>query len=257
MKAGIITIGNEVLKGKTVNTNAAEIGKILHFAGYDVFRGYIVPDIEEEIRWAFRSMIEMCDLVISSGGLGPTFDDITVASFAKEFSLPLVRDNKTFNKIKKSIESRGLEMSKEREKMALIPEGANVIENNVGTAPGIDIKVGKARVIILPGVPSEMRSMLDAVSGSIKVNDIFFSEESMLVEGIYEATIAPYVKELMEKYGGKVYIKTHPSINDKGQSSLEIEVSSRGKTIDDSKMILMDTLRDIASMVDNIKKHGN
>ncbi|MEM0156379.1 MAG: molybdopterin-binding protein, partial [Thermoplasmataceae archaeon] len=80
--ASIITIGNEILKGRTVNTNFALIGRILTFSGYRVRRGYICEDSPEEISEVFRDAVSKSDLVVSSGGLGPTFDDMTVDSVA-------------------------------------------------------------------------------------------------------------------------------------------------------------------------------
>ena len=87
MKAVIITVGNEILKGRTVNTNTAYIGSFLTHMGYDVVRNLVVKDDPEEIGWAFETALSVSELVVSSGGLGPTFDDLTVSSFAKHFNI--------------------------------------------------------------------------------------------------------------------------------------------------------------------------
>ncbi len=245
MKACIITIGNEILKGKTVNTNAAEIGRMLYFSGYDVFRGLTVPDAKEEIGNAFRSLIGECDVIVSSGGLGPTFDDITVSSFAQEFKMPIQRDEEIYAIIKARTEEKGLEMTKEREKMAMIPSGSSAIRNTVGTAPGIDCKIGSARIFILPGVPAEMRSMLQYVERAIKLKDSFYFEDSLQIKGIFEATLAPFVSELMRKYKGNVYIKTHPTIGEKGESELEVEVSAKSDKLEKSESLVKEVLKEI------------
>ncbi|EQB66215.1 MAG: hypothetical protein AMDU3_IPLC00001G0381 [Thermoplasmatales archaeon I-plasma] len=128
MKACVLTIGNEILKGKTVNTNAAEIGRMLYFAGYEVYRGLVVPDVKEEIGQAFRSLVGICDVIVSTGGLGPTFDDMTISSFADEFNIPLELNEDVYKEIRARTERSGMEMTKEREKMALVPKGFNNTE---------------------------------------------------------------------------------------------------------------------------------
>lgn len=222
-----MTIGNEILKGKTVNTNAAEIGRILYFSGYEVYTGVVVPDVREEIGRAFRSLLNICDVIVSSGGLGPTFDDITVDSFSQEFGIPLVRDEEVYGEIKKRAERRGSQMTKEREKMSLVPKGAKIIKNEVGSAPGMEYEIGATRIFILPGVPREMKPMMEQIGRKIKREDNFYSERSIEFKGIYEATIAPHVNKIMKEYNGAVYIKSHPSMSEGGESVIEVEVSAR------------------------------
>jgi nicotinamide-nucleotide amidase len=248
MKACVLTIGNEILKGKTVNTNAAEIGRMLYFAGYEVYRGLVVPDVKEEIGQAFRSLIGICDVIVSTGGLGPTFDDMTISSFADEFNIPLELNEDVYNEIKTKTEKRGMEMTKEREKMALVPKGSIILKNEVGTAPGIEYKIGSTRIFLTPGVPSEMRSMLGLIEREIKLKDSFYFEDSLVIVGIYEASLAPYITRLMSEYGGKVYIKSHPTIKDGNESSLEIEVSAKADTLENSKRIVEEVLKKIKSI---------
>ena len=255
MKACILTIGNEILKGKTVNTNAAEIGRMLYFSGYEVYRGLVVPDVKKEIGQAFRSLIGICDVIVSTGGLGPTFDDMTMSSFADEFKIPLELNEDVYKEIKTRTESRGMEMTKEREKMALVPRGSIILKNEVGTAPGIEYKMGSTRIFLTPGVPSEMRSMLSLIQKEIKLKDSFYFEDSIVILGIYEASLAPYVTKLMEQYGGKVYIKSHPSIKNGKESSLEVEVSAKSDTLENSRRIVGEVLDKIRSIEREIKSH--
>ncbi|MGC8655724.1 MAG: molybdopterin-binding protein [Thermoplasmata archaeon] len=254
MRAGIITIGNEILKGKTVNTNAAEIGRILYFSGYEIYRGLVVPDIESEIRWAFRSLVGLCNVIVSSGGLGPTFDDITVESFAHEFNIPLELNRETYDNIMKRTLERGLEMTREREKMALVPSGSKIIKNPVGSAPGIEFVIDNSKIFILPGVPKEMKSMMEFIGQEIKLNDSFYFEDSIIVKGIYEASLAPSIKKIMDKYGGSVYIKSHPSLYNNNESVIEIEVSAKGVNLDEAKMIVKSAINDIVEEIHNLKE---
>lgn len=244
MKGGVITIGNEILKGRTVNTNAAEIGRVMYFSGYEVFRGIVVPDDPQEIAYAFRECLNVCDVIISSGGLGPTFDDMTIPAFAKAFNLDLKLDDFYYNRIKESFSRLGLPMTEERKKMAMIPENSTPIENNVGSAPGIECTIQGKRVFILPGVPAEMRSMLKVIGKKIKLSDSFYSEKSIVVKGIYESTISPLVKRIMREHGNDVYIKTHPGMEN-GVSVIEIEVSAKSKREDEAEKNAENVLKEI------------
>ena len=255
MKACVLTIGNEILKGKTVNTNAAEIGRMLYFAGYEVYRGLVVPDVKEEIGQAFRSLIGICDVIVSTGGLGPTFDDMTISSFADEFNIPLELNEDVYKEIRARTERSGMEMTKEREKMALVPKGSIILKNDVGTAPGIEYKMGTTRIFLTPGVPSEMRSMLSLIEREIKLKDSFYFEDSVVIVGVYEASLAPYITKLMNEYGGTVYIKSHPSIKDGRESSLEVEVSAKSDTLDNSRRVVLEVLDKIRSIEREIKSH--
>lgn len=250
MKASVITIGNEILKGRTINTNAAEIGRILYFSGYDIVRGIVVPDSREEIGWAFRTCLEISDVIVSSGGLGPTFDDMTVESFAAEFNIELTRSDEIYNKIKSRYEKRGMKMTEERLKMALVPKGSTLIQNGVGSAPGIEFKINGVRIFILPGVPREMRPMMEKIGEKIKVNDSVYIEESITVKGIPESAVAPITKELMNKYEGKVYIKSHPDISQDGDSILEIEVSTKSKSHEEGQSLVRKVLGEISDKTD-------
>jgi len=255
LRAAIITIGNEILKGKTINSNAAEIGRLLYFSGYEVWRGLMVPDREEDIGQAFREMCSKSDVVVSTGGLGPTFDDITVESFAAEFGFQLVLNKEAYEDIKNRSTAKGLPMTKEREKMAYVPKGAKIIRNTVGTAPGIYMNIGGCKVFILPGVPSEMRAMLDFVGRKIRLENSFYKEESIIVTGIYEATIAPYISDLMKKYGDEVYIKTHPSVSPlSGESHLEIEISAHSDKPEKAEEIISRLKEEIMRISESIHK---
>jgi molybdenum cofactor synthesis domain-containing protein len=256
MRACVLTIGNEILKGKTVNTNAAEIGRMLYFSGYEIFRGLTVPDIREEIGEAFRSLVGICGVIVSSGGLGPTFDDITIPSFAEAFGIPLVLDKETYDEISRKSEARETKMTKEREKMAMVPKGSKIIKNDVGSAPGIEYQIGQTRIFILPGVPTEMRSMLDRIRNEIALKDSFYYEDSVAIRGVYEASLAPYVNELMLKYKGAVYIKSHPAVvPETNESELEVEVSARSEKLDTSRILVSKVLEEIEKIAAELKRN--
>jgi competence/damage-inducible protein CinA-like protein len=156
MKIEIVTTGDEVMQGVIVDTNTAWIAERCAGLGHEIVRQTAVGDDLEAIGDALMSAAARADCVIVSGGLGPTADDLTMEAAAKAFALELVRDEIVLDGIRAWFERAGRPMSKSNEKQALIPEGATVLENRVGTAPGIHAELGGADVFFLPGVPKEL-----------------------------------------------------------------------------------------------------
>lgn len=243
MRAYIITIGNEILKGRTINTNAAHIGRVLTYAGYDVIRIVVVPDDIDEIVWAFRDGLSRADLIVSTGGLGPTFDDKTVEALAKALNLELELNQEAYSMVKAKYDRLGVELTRERLKMAYMPKGAKPLPNPVGTAPGVYLEYGGKRMIILPGVPAEMEAILDEVLPQIKVPNRYYYEETVTIRGIMESTLAPVINELMRLNAGSVYIKSHPKGIEISKPILEVEVSASGNNEDEVKNRVKDTIK--------------
>lgn len=160
-KAHLISIGNELLIGDTVNTNASWIGGRLTAAGFDVEASFVIADDAGAIRTTIRSSMKAADLVITTGGLGPTHDDVTKKTVAEVFSRAMVRDEKVLAYIEKVFADRNLPMSQSNRDQALIPEGAHVLFNAKGTAPGLWFDSPEGILVVLPGVPHEMRYLMD------------------------------------------------------------------------------------------------
>lgn len=159
--AEILTIGTELLLGQTIDTNAAYVAEHLAAAGIDVYWKTTVGDNEGRIGEALRQALSRSDIVITTGGLGPTEDDLTCRVIAAVLSRPLVLDQTVLESIRRRFADRGLVMSKNNERQALIPEGATVLPNPRGTAPGLLIPARDGRMVVaMPGVPSEMQPML-------------------------------------------------------------------------------------------------
>ena len=211
-EAWLITVGNEVLIGKVVNTNMAWLGRKLTLLGYKVCRALVVPDELDDIAWAFRAAVEAgVKVVISTGGLGPTFDDKTAEGLALALGSKLVLNEKALEMVREKYESEGLKLTQHRVKMAILPEGAEPLPNPVGTAPGIHVKVGKTEVFCLPGVPKEMEAIFEeSVEPYLKAigPKIVFVERMLEVRGLPESGLAPLVEEVVKKFG--VYVKSHP-----------------------------------------------
>ena len=160
MNAHIITIGDEILTGQTLNTNAGFIGEKLSDVQINIRKATIVADNEEDILNEFQISWKNNDLVIVTGGLGPTHDDITRQCVVKFFNTELVKNEDVLYDIKALFQKSGREVTKVNENQALIPKIAKVIRNYLGTAPGMWIEKNEKIFIALPGVPFEMKAMM-------------------------------------------------------------------------------------------------
>ena len=241
MKAVIITVGNEILKGRTVNTNFSYLGELLTYSGYDVVKGIIVRDNLNEISEAFREAFSTGDLIISSGGLGPTYDDMTLDGFSRCFGLKLIKNPYAVDMI---LKKTGY-MTPAREKMSRLPEGSEPLENRAVTAPGVYMEMSGKIIIIVPGVPGEVKSIMDGIKNRIKIKGFHYTDRSEDLHGVKESLIAPLIAELMKKYGSNAYIKTHPKIDDNGSPWVEVEVSAWGNNEDEIEKLADSILEQI------------
>jgi len=159
----ILTVGTELLLGLTVDTNAADLGRALAAAGVRVLRRTSVGDDGERIRDALRAALERVPLVLVSGGLGPTRDDLTKHAVAEVMGKPLRHDPVILAHLEELYRKRGIHrMPEANRSQADVPDGATVLPNRWGTAPGLWIEDGGGRVVVLlPGVPQEMRGLVE------------------------------------------------------------------------------------------------
>ncbi len=160
MTAVILSIGDELLIGQVVNTNASSIAAKLSDAGIDILRIVTLGDSAADIGRALRESIDEADAVILTGGLGPTHDDLTKRVVADFFGLPLVTDPGLRERIAALLAARGIAWSDAAQEQALVPSGAVIIPNRYGTAGGIQIEKSGVIVLALPGVPYEMEQMM-------------------------------------------------------------------------------------------------
>jgi nicotinamide-nucleotide amidase len=161
MKLEVVTIGTELVLGLTPDTNAAELGRALAAAGAEVVRHVAVPDRPAAIRAAIGEALERTGFVIATGGLGPTRDDMTKAEVAALFGKELRLDQNVLRTLEARFRRLGRPMPAVNRTQAEVPEGATVLPNPRGTAPGLWLEDARGRVaILLPGVPSEMRGLL-------------------------------------------------------------------------------------------------
>lgn len=160
MKAEIISVGTELLLGHTVNTDAAHVARELAAFGIDLEHVQTVGDNASRLEAALREALSRCSLVVCTGGLGPTDDDLTKETVARVAGRPLVEDAQSLARLREYFGTRP--MGENQLKQAFLPAGAEVFANSVGTAPGCAVPVGRDKfVLLLPGPPSELLPMLE------------------------------------------------------------------------------------------------
>src|SRR5258708_7086191 len=161
MPCAVLSIGTEVTRGELVNSNAAWLGAELTSLGFEVIEHAVVDDDRGRIGLALERLAQRVRVVVSTGGLGPTTDDVTTEAVAARIGASLVRDAASLDGIRRRFEKAGRVMSTSNEKQADFPEGADILPNPIGTAPGFGVRVGECVAYFLPGVPREMKRMFE------------------------------------------------------------------------------------------------
>ncbi len=200
MRAEVISVGTELLLGQITDTNAVRLAQVLAEAGVDLFFKQTVGDNLTRIQEALRLALTRADLVLMTGGLGPTEDDLTVEAVAGALGLPLHREASVEEQIRAFFAARRRAAPESVYKQALIPAGAQVIPNRRGTAPGVVISHGGATVVIMPGVPAEMEGMvqdflipwLRARTGGVVIRS-----RVLKVTGLGESAVEEQIRDLL------------------------------------------------------------
>jgi len=201
LKTGIITIGNELTSGGIQDTNTALIARKFHLQGWQVVATMSVGDDEAMIKRALDFVLPLTDAVIITGGLGPTADDITTAAVAKAFYLPLYTDEKVLNHIKAIFSGYGLKWTENNAKQAVFPQGAQILDNPVGTAAGFSLKVHGKVLAVIPGVPVEVKRMLPEVvlpllCRSFPEESRYLAVRTLKLFGLGEAAVDQAIAEI-------------------------------------------------------------
>jgi nicotinamide-nucleotide amidase len=160
MKTEIISVGTELLLGQIANLDAQIISEMITPLGIDMFYHTTVGDNSDRLRRIFRQALERSDVIFTTGGLGPTMDDLTKETIADELQLPMILNEKELIHLESMFTRRGGKMPLNNKKQAVFPRDSIIIPNNNGTAPGVIIEKGQKKIIILPGPPRELRPMM-------------------------------------------------------------------------------------------------
>lgn len=201
-KASIISIGNEVLSGRTVDTNAAQIARQLTQIGMPVVSSYTVADERRAIGRALGLATSDADVIVTTGGLGPTDDDLTRQAFGDFLGVELVLRDDLLVQLRRFFDRRGTEMAAKNIIQACLPVGARAIKNDMGTAPGIRVEKDGRLFFALPGVPREMQQMLE--TSVVPELRRFGCGQAIVVRrlrcfGAGESTIAGMLGETMQR----------------------------------------------------------
>lgn len=157
--AAMIVIGDEILSGRTKDRNIGHLAEVLTAVGIDLKEVRVVPDEEDEIVAAVNALRERYRYVFTTGGIGPTHDDITADSVARAFGLPCEYDERAYAMLENHYAARGMDYTDARKRMARMPRGADLIDNPISVAPGFRI----GNVHVMAGVPAIFQAMLDNV----------------------------------------------------------------------------------------------
>lgn len=237
----IIAIGNEVLAGITVNTNATEISQALYQIGVIPIQHTALPDHYEALKSGLKEALERSDIVICTGGLGPTVDDITRKVSAELFHSDFKVDPRVLDDLKHRFGNKLVSM----EDQATVPVKARVVPNPVGTAPGFIFQEGKKILILMPGVPQEMRKMLSEqivpfLKGIIPHETRAYRQTVSLFE-MTESAVDPMLRELHSRYPNIIFgiypnlglltitLSTYAATSEEGLKKLEPAVKELRK----------------------------
>ena len=257
----IICIGNELLIGKILNTNAQWLAKRITSLGGKVKRIYTVEDDLDEVSSTLNeSLLRTPTFIITTGGLGPTFDDKTLEAIAKALNKRLVLNEEAFNMIKEKYRQyetsilKKIELTPARVKMAILPRLAKPIKNPVGTAPAVLIKFKSSKIITLPGVPTELEAIFnESIAPMIKraTKGLVLYEKSLNITAIIESELAPLLDEVMHD-NPYVYLKSHPKAAEP-IPKIELHMMTTAKSKEDAK-IRVETVAEQISK--RISEHG-
>ncbi len=254
----IVCVGNELLIGKTLNTNAQWLAKRITSLGLSVSRITTVGDYIEEIAATLReTILRTPNFIITTGGLGPTFDDKTLAGIAEALGSGLKVNKKALKMVKekyfKYAQATGrkkFDLTPARVKMATIPECAEPLPNPVGTAPAVIIKSRNVTVFALPGVPPEMKAIFeDSLLPVLKATagDLAFFETSLYVIGVMESEMAPLIDQAMHD-NPYIYIKSHPMGAEK-KPRIELHLSTTVENAEMAKERLSRALMQLSEVI--------
>ncbi len=243
MNAEILAVGTELLLGDIVNTNAQYIAQGLAELGIDVYYQTVVGDNPERLKSAMHNAFDRADIIITTGGLGPTEDDLTKEIGAQYFGRKLVLDERALDRIKKFFDKMKRPMTDNNVKQAMVPENAVVMYNANGTAPGIIIENEKQILIMMPGPPREMKPMF-----SEQVKPYLASKQEytlvsrvLRIAGVGESAMEMQVKDLIAS-------QTNPTVAPYAKDvEAVLRITARAENADEAEKIIEPVAQEIYS----------
>lgn len=247
MKAEIIAVGSELLLGQITNTNARFISARLAEAGIEVYCHTVVGDNPTRLSQTIQLAQKRADILIFSGGLGPTKDDLTKQTIAHELGCELVSDDDAMKTIEDYFTQVGKVMTENNKQQALVLKGSTVLPNRNGMAPGIAIGKNGKQYILLPGPPHEMEPMFEQEAipyllGVYGKQDVITSKVLKL-QGIGESELEVRIQSILEK-------QTNPTIAPLASPGMvKLRITAKAKTVEDAQKLILPVEQEIRSIV--------
>ena len=241
--AEILCVGTELLLGDIINTNAAYLSRELACLGISQYRQSVIGDNSERLEQTIKDCLKNCDLLIMTGGLGPTYDDITKETAAKAIGRELYEDAEVLASIEQYFKKRGRTMTDSNRKQATVIEGSKVLKNTCGTAPGVFCEADGKVMILLPGPPSEMMPMWENEAKPLVAEycEKVLVSRNINIVGIGESAVA-------QKLGDMMQSATNPTIAPYCKTGeVRLRVTASAETREKALSMCLDT-------VDEIKK---
>ncbi len=248
MKAEIITIGDEILIGQIVDTNSVFIAKELNKIGVSVYQISSIQDEKEHIINALKEAESRADIIIITGGLGPTKDDITKHTLCDYFNDVLVENTSVLENIKELFKNKEFKtITETNRQQALVPSKSIVLENNLGTAPGMYFNKGKKVFVSLPGVPYEMKGLMinHVIPRVLSEFELpFIYHKTIITEGIPESILADKISEWEEKLPSFIKLAYLPNLG-----VVRLRLSAKGFNKDTIITSVKDEIKTLMSLI--------
>ena len=251
MKAEIIAIGSELLLGQLVDTNSSYIARRLAEQGIELIQTSTVGDDLSRIEAVLREAMQRSSIVITTGGLGPTEDDLTREAVAKVFQRSLIFQPYLMEQIEAIFKRRGFRMAENNRKQAYIPEGATPIENPKGTAPGFIMEYSEGSILSIPGVPFEMEFLMENtvipyLRKRFKLKHEVIRYKVLRACGLGESAIGLQIKDLM-KEGNNPSVGTLASLGD-----IKIRVTAKASHLEEANTMIQRVEEEIRNRLGNL-----
>jgi nicotinamide-nucleotide amidase len=247
MKAEIITIGDEILIGQVVDSNSAWIAQQLNKIGVKVNRVTSISDNRDEITTCLDECIQRGQLVLLTGGLGPTNDDITKQTLNAYFGGNLTLHQPTLEHVAGFFKQRGMPLTEMNRQQALLPDNCVVLPNPIGTAPGMLFEKNGAYVVAMPGVPYEMKQLIEnevlpLIKKQFKLTNIF--HRTLLTQGVAESVLAPKIKNWEDALPPQIKLAYLPS-----PGKVRLRLSAEGGQNDDLQSLVDTQVKSLINII--------
>lgn len=247
MKAEIIAVGTELLMGQIANTNGMFLSRELSEIGIDVHYHHVVGDNQDRLTALIKKVINRCDIIITTGGIGPTMDDLTKDAVAEALDREMILDEKSKETIENFFSIIHRDMTTNNLRQAYFPEGATILKNPNGTAPGCIVEESGKTIVVLPGPPMEMKPMfLDQIFPylSQKTGNVIRSKH-IKIFGMGESSLETALMHLIEN-------QTNPTLATYAtKGELLLRVTAKEKTEQDALKLLEPVCEEIANILGN------